>query len=383
MSHRRYNFRSRTQSSPRYKEVDEDEESEEEDSDVNKESEEEDCVSPNRHTNQNTSHRSARDTSQSDASLLSSTASSSFSFQSASPRSAEKIYPDLPPKSSPRYSPEAKRRGIHPAVKAVPESRLSPPAAKKRHIENTYFGKTAMEWIMSILWAMAFIAIITMVKNRDSSGTVDSEVVSDFGKFSKQVEGLREQFPGQSNRFWRTVRSSTLHVLNSSQSTYPAVLLMVGEKKHATYVSRIAEAIQREFESVRLRSRPPGKLQPLNLTSFVGRLNKNQQKLELDEWLKEKLDYNHRVAVVVNHLESLLPEAALLLHSYCDGDNAPYKDVMLIFGLFFDQPMDNERAAEQALAKSWTTPVMKDRVWALLSRVANNLVLVQGPETKN
>ena len=78
-------------------------------------------------------------------------------------------------------------------------------------------------------------------------------------------------------------------------------------------------------------------------------------------------------------MEALSPEAALLLHGYCDGDNAPYKQAMLILGLYLDQPVANDKAAESALKKMWVSKLSEDKVAALLSRVANNIVLLRGP----
>lgn len=410
MSHP-YELRSRTYS-PNYKEKEEyddeiddelqDKAADLEDKDLRKED-----LSPRRPRNRNTSRRP--DSSQSDTSHLSSVPSDSFSFHSGSSPSAtgqsEKLYPSLSRRNreqdrSPQRSPGPKRR-LYPEVDSSPSSspengspdrrqkKFSPTATKlrKSHLEPTYFGFTAKEWkffFFMFIFALAmlavisvFVLVITSFKSRTAS-QADVEKVSDFDKFSKQVQGLEQQFPSQTNRFWRVVKASARHLFIPELATYPAVLLMVGEKKHAAFTSSIAEAIQHEFESVKLHSPIQARRKPLNLTASVTKMDVDQQKLHLDEWLRKSLDHN-QVAVVVNHLEVLLPESSLLIYAYCDSDNAPYKDVMLIFGLFFDYPVNTSQAAENAMRQLWMSDYMADKIGGVLSRVANNIALVNGP----
>ncbi|XP_076436604.1 torsin-1A-interacting protein 2-like [Babylonia areolata] len=394
----KYNLRNQMHS-PNYREKTEDDEEDERD-----EMSEEEEASPRRPQNLSAGYRSPSDTSHLDFSNnsdLSSTRSDSFDYYPGSSppdgQRKERLYPDLSESldrsAESSHSPRLRRRDLRCERKASPHSspdNQSPhrapgwpeSAARQRRpqpewttpgkqpVEYTYFGIPGKYWqyIFSIVVVIALVWVLSSVigKDSDSVPATDGEEVSDFVKFSKQVEGLMKQFPSQTQRFWRVVRSCTRHVFDPELATYPAVLLMVGEKKHAGLASRIAEAVQLEFEKV--KGQHPS----------AGELNADEQKLVLDKWLKEKLDNRH-VGVVVTHLETLLPEAALLLHGYCDGDNAPYKEALLILGLFLDRPVDSQAEAEKALSELWKSDFMKDKIGALLSRIANNIVLVQGP----
>jgi hypothetical protein len=39
----------------------------------------------------------------------------------------------------------------------------------------------------------------------------------------------------------------------------------------------------------------------------------------------------HFRSIAVDHFEQLSPRASLLFHGYCDGDNAPFKNVAIVF----------------------------------------------------
>ena len=198
---------------------------------------------------------------------------------------------------------------------------------------------------------------------------------SHFDTFAEKVDELKGKYAEQNERLWRVVKSCTRHVFDSQEVTYPAVLLMVSERGNAAQAAALAEDVGQRFESILSEQASLSKAASLNLTVLPGKVEANKQKLDLDNWLKQKLNDPH-TAVILNHLEILSPEAALLLHDYCDNDNAPYKRVMLILGLYLEQPVDSPQAAELELKKMWMSKLSEDKVGALLSRVANNIALV-------
>lgn len=198
---------------------------------------------------------------------------------------------------------------------------------------------------------------------------------SHFDMFAEKVDELKGKYAEQNKRFWRVVKSCTRHIFDSQEVTYPAVLLMVSERGNAAQAAALAEDVGQRFESILSEQASLSKAASLNLTVLPGKVEANKQKLDLDNWLKQKLNDSH-TAVILHHLEILSPEAALLLHGYCDNDNAPYKRVMLILGLYLEQPVDSPQAAELELKKMWMSKLSEDKVGALLSRVANNIALV-------
>lgn len=246
----------------------------------------------------------------------------------------------------------------------------------------SFFGISMPRLLCALTIVILLIGMVCM-KLSDSAPRAPQMQLGHFSTFSSEVDGLKGKFPEQDGLFWKTIKACARHLFDSDEATYPAVLLMVGEKSHAAEAALLARDVGRRFEN-NLRSNQPPQPQAiasLNLTTSPGRVGAGEQKLFLDNWLNEKLNNGHS-AVILNHLEVLSPEAALLLHGYCDGDNAPYKHAMLVLGLYFDRRMDSPQAAESALRNLWLPQLSEDKVGALLSRVANNIVLWASPPPK-
>ena len=341
--------------------------------------------SPRQSQSHNTSGRS-----QSGNSRLDTTASDSFSFHSGhSPgvkTGSERggLYPKLP--ASPG-SPTARRRNIpreespehlrHSRLKRAPSPNSSKPQ-KESLIEKQGSQSLLHNPVPLIAILLIFLLLGFLLLNKEKPPVQAEEpqdVVPSFNQFSKIVDELKNKFPGQEPRLWRMVKSCAKHVFEPGEAIYPAILLLVSERKNNLLTASIAQAISQAFGSAMLMQPVTAEEISINLTMTKG-MDMPQQKLHLDSWLKDKLKDNS--AVVINHLESLHPRAALLLHGYCDGDNAPYKEVMLILGLYLEKAVDNQDAAEAALKKMWMSELSEDKVAALLSRVANNIALVKG-----
>ena len=401
---RRYNLRNRVperDSPPKNRDSEQEEVEEEED-----ESEDE-IQSPQQQKRSSSGHRPESDDdidshpSDYNSSALSTTASDSFTFESGHSQAArhrgenvKKLYPCLPPQSD---SPVSRRRDIHHRSSHSPPKNSSTGRlyGDRRHLEEwaetsqrKHRKRKAPESNQSTAWCglpacLCVVAIVillgVLVLNKLSGSTPRVEDKGNhFDTFSKKIDELKGNYPEQDERFWRTIKSCARHVFDSDEATYPAVLLMVGEKGNAAQAASLAQDVGQRFESTLSSRSSPDKAALLDLTVSPGKVGADKQKLLLDNWLKQVLNNTH-TAIVLNHLEALSPEAALLLHGYCDGDNAPYKQAMLILGLYLDQPVANDKAAESALKKMWVSKLSEDKVAALLSRVANNIVLLRGP----
>ncbi|KAK7094576.1 torsin-1A-interacting protein 1-like [Littorina saxatilis] len=380
MSRSPYNLRRNPPKRSPYKEEEEEEE---------EDSEEEETRSPRQRGARNTSHRAQSDDSyisdrDYNSSALSTTASESFDYhpgtspsESSEGGKYKKLYPPLPSGSpgggerSPRSSPEVSSQRLSGVRRHSLESSSS---QGKKDKEKVY---SFWQWfcVVAIVLLLVYLISNRLVSKTEQISGLQNKPVS-FLEFLQKMDELKGKFPGQSERFWKVVTASAKHVLDSDrQSTYPAILLMVAKKSNAALAASIAQAVAEAFEST-LRGQTSSHLAAsLNLTTHPGKVKSDSQKLELDNWLREKLEHSHD-AVVVNHLETLEPNAALLLHGYCDGDNAPYKNAMLILGLFVESAVDNSKAAEAVLRDLWTADLTEDKVGALLSRVANNVALV-------
>ena len=222
--------------------------------------------------------------------------------------------------------------------------------------------------ILCTLWKM--FSILSFTQSFDTL----NEKLYDFNDFVKGVDSLKDSYPEQDERFWRTVKASTRHIFYSHTPEYPAVLLLASDERDRKNVAHVAIKIAEIFANV------VGKAFHIPSTNGVIDLSMNntsgadEQKLRFDEQLKENLN-SMANAVVVQHLELLKPRAALLLHSYCDGDSAPNKLAMLILCLYLRQPAYTAQQVETTLHKMWASALPEDKVASLLSRVANNVVI--------
>lgn len=195
-----------------------------------------------------------------------------------------------------------------------------------------------------------------------------------FSVFCEQTDLMASEFPVHP-QLWKVVKASVKHVLESERPTYPGILLFATDKRNAAVAAHIAETVAVNFEAAAMSEQP--QKCSFDLSEISG-LEAEEQKYKLDEWLQEQLKGRAR-AVVIDHLEVLAPEAALLLHGYCDGDNAPFKSALLIFVLCLEEISASPRSVENSFHKLLVTKLPEDKARALLSRVANNIgvVLVQ------
>jgi hypothetical protein len=99
-------------------------------------------------------------------------------------------------------------------------------------------------------------------------------------------------------------------------------------------------------------------------------------KRELDTRIRSIL--NKSYSIIVGPLEKIPPEAALLLHGYCDNFEAPFKKRVIILTATFDsdKPL-NSKQLERKLHRLWDPQLGKDKSGSLVSRIANNVVYIE------
>ncbi|KAK6194417.1 hypothetical protein SNE40_000053 [Patella caerulea] len=221
---------------------------------------------------------------------------------------------------------------------------------------------------------IAIIAIVLSLSNEEKPSSIP---LSDrFKEFGNDVDDLKNVFLNQDKRFWRTVKASGRHVLNVTEPEYPAVLLFITNmnldpQNKMDVSSCLARKISQGFNVANEKTGPS----PVIDCDQLDQSSQDGGKWQFDKNLRNYLDGNYK-AVVIDNLEHLSPQAALLLHGICDGDNAPYKDVMIILVLHTDQRNLDGRSGEDFLRNMWERELDSDKVGALMSRVANNAVIV-------
>ncbi|BFZ20165.1 hypothetical protein BsWGS_23204 [Bradybaena similaris] len=250
-------------------------------------------------------------------------------------------------------------------------------SAESAQLEPCFLRKYA-------LIGLLFAALIAGLVSKISSSFTSHSNNSPLDRFSTHVHEIKQNFPSQNHKFWKTLEASTHRILKGDVSRYPAVILMASSLKNASVALCLARNISSAFDSsVGLSANSA----LINFKDFK-HLTAAEQKVQLDSDLNSALGTDKRRSLVLENLQLLDPLAAVLFYSYCDNDYAPFKDVLILLTLYFDdekEKIGDTEAVENYLEMIWSKGLITDKVKPLLSRVANHIVIVQGesPETLN
>ena len=192
--------------------------------------------------------------------------------------------------------------------------------------------------------------------------------------FLQDFKELKNSFPSQDARFWKIIGGQVKRVL-SNDSTYPAVILLGTPGGYEALGTCLAKRVISTLNNVVEMS---GKMY-IDIAS-LDRGSPAKTKFDLDQNLKSIFDESK--GAIIDNVENLPAKAALLLHGYCDGDNAPYKDVVLFLMLHTDLTQDklNDKVVEKSLTDLWGSELGVDEMPALCARIANNIVILTPEE---
>lgn len=260
----------------------------------------------------------------------------------------------------------------------VSESTKSPQLEPECFWRNLIYSPARLLFVVLIAGLLIAGGLLFMKSPTSSSDN------SPLDRFSTHVHKIKQHFPSQNRQFWKTLEASTHRILKSDVSRYPAVMLMASSLKNASVALCLARNVSSAFDSaVGLSPNSP----LIDIKDFK-HLNATEQKFQLDSALNSALETDKRRSLVLENLQLLDPFAAVLFYSYCDNDYAPFKDVLILLTLYFDdekEKIDDTEAVENHLEMIWSKGLITDKVKPLLSRVANHIVIVQGesPEKLN
>ena len=196
--------------------------------------------------------------------------------------------------------------------------------------------------------------------------------------FGNGLEELQLSFTDQTERFWKNLRSRGLTHLRNKDPSQPLVFLLAAPPAAHEWVDclaiKLAEVLNPKNEKT--LARIDGEKEKANLPE--------KTKMTMDNLLKTKIEALHKV-VLIHHLERLPTPSQLLFHSYCDDQNAPYKELTFIFTVHMpEEPSpslslkETEGSVEKYLSGDVWTKDDKDAVAALLVRIADTVVLMNG-----
>ena len=196
--------------------------------------------------------------------------------------------------------------------------------------------------------------------------------------FGNGLEELQLSFTNQTERFWKNLRSRGLTHLRNKDPSQPLVSLLAAPPALHEWVDclaiKLAEVLDPKNEKT--LARIDGEKEKANLPE--------KTKMTMDNLLKTKIEALHKV-VLIHHLELLPPPSPLLFHSYCDDQNAPYKELTFIFTVHMPEepsPSMSLKKTEGSVEKYLSGDVWakddKDAVAAPLVRIADTVVPMNG-----
>ena len=230
---------------------------------------------------------------------------------------------------------------------------------------------------VGFLLALAAVCVATAVY----IAPPETDMKSDFDLvkvFGNGVDRLQSSFTNQTERFWKILRNRGLAHLRNKDPLQPLVFLLAAPPPAHGWVDCLATKLAEKLDPRHKR----------NLAIIDGKKEKtnppDETKKTMDIFLKEKFSAGHRVALI-HHLELLPPPSPLLFYSYCDDQNAPHKHVAIIFTVHMPvepssslSPKEAEGSLEKYLSDEVWVKDEKDAVVALLSRIADTVVLMNG-----
>ena len=288
-----------------------------------------------------------------------------------------------PPKAKRETKSKETERSSMP--KPTPEPQRQIPAKKLNNNKNT--GN------IKCLVFICVLPIIVLVGMKMYFGPEDVPVKSEnvptlIETFMADMNLIKFRFPSQTTQFWKIVRVSLKRIIKENYPDYPAVLLLVvpsGPKS-----SKTGTCIAKQLTKIVNTLYNVTSAKIIDIPSDIGHTTPDDEKKDLDNQIKNSFENEHFRSIAVDHFEQLSPRASLLFHGYCDGDNAPFKNVAIVFILHTNLDLKSLQGdptlIDKHLMELWSSsdsPLDRDKIDPLLARVANNAAVVTAEDNLN
>lgn len=206
--------------------------------------------------------------------------------------------------------------------------------------------------------------------------------------FMADMNRIKSRFPSQTTRFWKIVRVSLKRIIQENYPDYPAVLLLVVPS--GSQSSKTGTCIARQLTKIVNTLFNVTSAKIIDIPSDIGHTTPDNEKKDLDNQIKNSFENEHFRSIAVDHFEQLSPRASLLFHGYCDGDNAPFKNVAIVFILHTNLDLQSLQGdptlIDKHLKELWSSsdsPLDRDKIDPLVARVANNAAVVTAEDILN
>ena len=231
--------------------------------------------------------------------------------------------------------------------------------------------------IMALILISAVCSVVLVIRVRpDSKLTaihLKSNITSEM--FLRAFNSVRESFRWQTSGFWGIIRAAIKPIVLQENPDQPAVFVLVvpsdTHKTSACFIRLLSDTVTDLFQTNSAVE---------FFTDAVSNLSPDRVKRLLDDRLKGGLAMGSRVAIV-HHLEQLHGESAMMLHAYCDNENAPFRRAIFILALFVDETSsdvsETESFVEDRLRVFWGDTLGTNRFYPLITRIAHSIAFVR------
>ena len=189
------------------------------------------------------------------------------------------------------------------------------------------------------------------------------------------MEQLKQDFPSETERFWSSMFAPIHRVVQEGDPARPAVILIATKRSTRTVAECLARKVATVIEA--LYDLVPGKSDPyLTLEAQeMKALTPSEARSEMANVLSSNFEQGHMTAVI-HDLGTLPPEAAALLHAYCDHESAHFRKAVLLLTAYLEPAVALTVAEVEAYLLNAWDELGKDVLKPLLSRVGNNIAIM-------
>ena len=198
-------------------------------------------------------------------------------------------------------------------------------------------------------------------------------VTSEIGEHFKT---LRTQFPGQTNRSWYLLRAALRPMLDTErQPRRPACVLLTSLGTAQATVTQLSDAIANVVAE--LRGAPEAGCTMPDTVSLPG----PDARYRLEHAATETCADGGACCLQVPFLEAQPAALATMFHKLCDSEFAPHHRLVLMMHLLLPDGVladgDADKAVNTTLWRRWEPTVGPDEMYAVMSRIANHVVLLE------
>jgi len=230
--------------------------------------------------------------------------------------------------------------------------------------------------VCSVVLLLSFIKPST--SNLYAAQPKPSSITSEM--FLEAFHSVGELFRVQTSGFWGVIRAALRPIVLQESPDQPAVVVLVvpsdTRETAACFLHLFTDTLTSLFQTTSAVE---------FFVDAVSGLSPERVKRLLDDRLRAGLGSGARIAIV-RHLEQLHGESAMMLHAYCDNDNAPFRRTVFILALFVDdtssEVSETEAFVEQRLKQLWGEALGTNKFYPLLTRIAHSVVFMR-PETSD